>query len=403
MPFELAGFTEDLTLSMANALSLMSQTRKPVLKLNGKTGLLTGSVRGDAPGNVDHSGFLRINASALASLTIGGSIIGGDDTSDGGLVIATTGTVGKVVVKGSVIGGSGLGTGHVSVGDTASFSIGGALIGGSFFDAGKIEGGKLGSFTLGGSIVGGSASATGFAVFDSAKSVFIKGSIVGGQHTTATGNSEIGVLEITSDLKALTIGGDLVAGTYGSGMHVPYNGAVLVEGNLGSATIKGGILGNTDDRAVILAGGVAPATPGNYNAIGKLTVGGDVTYASIAAGHTLKFNAAIGAAENPDAGIGSVTVGGNWFHSNLSAGINDLDSDGLTKTDTRNQGQADRHAVIGPVVIKGYALDNPNTVDFSGFIAEKIASITVHGVKVFKTGDAGKSLDSLGYVTVAEI
>lgn len=99
-----------------------------------------------------------------------------------------------------------------------------------------------------------------------------------------------------------------------------------------------------------------------------------MSYGYIVAGHTLDngdFAARIGAAGNPHAGIGSVTVGGNWFHSNLGAGINDLGTNGLTSADTHDVGKADRVAVLGPVVIKGYALDNPNTSGFGGFVPRR--------------------------------
>jgi len=219
-------------------------------------------------------------------------------------------------------------------------------------------------------------------------------------------NSLCGAVYSSHSLQSLFIGGDLIGGTYGDGAMLGYNGAVGVGENLGSAVIKGSILGHDGYQAIIMAGGLAPATPGDYNAIGKLTVGGDVSFGYIAAGHILDkttFANRIGVAENSDTGIGRVTVGGNWFHSNLSAGINDLNTSGLTTGDSRDPGNAARHAVLGPVVIKGDILDNPNTTGFSGFLAEKIASITTGGVKLFKTGDPTRSVDPFGFVDIDEI
>jgi hypothetical protein len=128
-----------------------------------------------------------------------------------------------------------------------------------------------------------------------------------------------------------------------------------------------------------------------------------VSFAYIAAGQGQNngdFLDRIGVAENPDAGIGSVRVGGDWLHSSLTAGINDANTNGAQSSDTRDMGDAARHAIIGPVAIKGFVLDNPGASGFSGFIAEKIASIAVHGVNVFKTGDAARSLDSHSFVDV---
>ncbi|MGB8166880.1 MAG: hypothetical protein WCF18_05275, partial [Chthoniobacteraceae bacterium] len=166
------------------------------------------------------------------------------------------------------------------------------------------------------------------------------------------------------------------------------------------------VIGHENLQAIIMAGGKAPATAGNYNAIGKLTTSGDASLAYIAAGQTKddsSFANRIGMAENPDAGIGAVSVGGNWFHSNLTAGINDVNSAGVSSGDTRDTGDATRHAVLGPVVIKGLVTDNPMLSGLSGFAAEKIASITAGGVKVFKTGDADKKLEAFSFVNVREI
>jgi hypothetical protein len=177
-----------------------------------------------------------------------------------------------------------------------------------------------------------------------------------------------------------------------------------VDGNIGSLAIGGSISGSPSTNAIVIAGGSAPSTPGNFNAIGKINVGGSVSYAYLAAGHQTNFTFAdrIGAAENPDAGIGKVTVRGDWFHSNLTAGINDANSTGFSTGDTHSAGDPARQAILGPVVIKGHILDNPALPGFSGFGAEKIASIIAGGVKLFQSGDPGRSLDAAGFVDIAE-
>jgi hypothetical protein len=374
---------------------------------NGKIGAVTvtGSLRGDAPGTSAYRGYLAVSGNSIASIFIGGSIVGGDSPSAGRLATAN-GPTGKVTVLGDIVGGTESLTGHLYVDDPKSAFIRGNVIGGSNEDSGVAAFGGAGTVTIGGSVVGGSMQRTGYVFAQSAVSLTVKGSIFGGMETAATDNQPTGVVQVTGSLKTFVLGGNLVGGSFGSGTPLSYNGAVLVQGNLGSATIKGSILGHDGAEAIIMAGGIAPATPGNYNAIGKLTVGGSVSFAYIAAGHTINsFGTAkrIDVAENPDAGIGSVTVGGDWIHSSLTAGINDIDTNGAQSTDTRDAGDAARLAVLGPVVIKGGILDNPNALDFSGFLAERIASITAGGVKLFKTGDPAKSLDRFGYVDVAEI
>jgi hypothetical protein len=390
---------------------------------------ITGSLRGDLPG---FSGYVTGVFSPDGACTIGGSILGGENANDGalftgktigkltikgsivggsenntGIVFANTGVVGSVSIGGSIVGGSHEETGYVSLGGkVATFKLGGSVVGAGFQNTGFIRiFDTINSFTVGGNVEGGTFERTGVVTLGDAATATIKGSILGGTNTQATGSSPVGAFTAHS-VKTLTVGGDVIAGSYGTGTKLGYNGAILISGNLGTATIKGSVLGHENYHAIIMAGGIAPAAAGNYNAIGKLTIGGDASLAYIAAGHTQNdtaFADRIGTAENPDAGIGSVTVGGNWFHSSLNAGINDMNTSGINDADTRDTGNANRHAVLGPVVIKGLITDNPALLGVSGFAAEKIASITAHGVKVFKTGDAAKSLDSFGYVDVAEI
>jgi hypothetical protein len=378
------------------------------IQSSGKVGAvkIAGSLRGDAPSNLTFSGYVGVTASSLGSLFLGGSIIGGDDSLDGGLQ-TNQALTGKVTVLGSLVGGSGLASGTLQISGAKTVVIRGDVIGGSGVQSGGVNLANSGIVNIGGSVIGGTKDYSGEINAQSVSSLTIKGSVIGGANTAALNNLPVGAVNITGDLKTFSLGGDLVAGSYGSGNKVSYNGALLVGGNLGSAAIKGSIIGHDGYQAIVMAGGTAPATPGNYNAIGKLTVGGSVSYGYIAAGQTAglvtPFADRIGTAENPDAGIGSVRVGGDWFHSNLSAGINDASTNGLQSTDTRDMGDAARQAVIGPVAIKGFVLDNPDALGFSGFVAEKIASLTEHGVKVFKSGDAARSLDSHGYVDVAEI
>jgi hypothetical protein len=284
--------------------------------------------------------------------------------------------------------------------------IGGDVQGGSTFNTGTLLGINVASFTLGGSILGGEAGNTGLVTLATAGTVTVKGDIRGGIGTDATFEAAIGVLQIQGGAKSITLNGDLVAGTFGTGTKVDTNGAIVVfSGNVGTITVKGSIFGNEGTDALILVRGMAPTTEGSYNAIGKLSVLGNVSYASIAAGHSIDIDAnqQVGTAENPDAGIGSVRIGGNWFHSSLSAGINDVGTPGISTTDTRDAGEAGRSALLGPVIIKGFVFDNPSAGGVSGFAAEKIASITAGGVRVFTSGDPARSLDLAGFVDVVEI
>jgi len=96
-------------------------------------------------------------------------------------------------------------------------------------------------------------------------------------------------------------------------------------------------------------------------------------------------------------------VGGDWRHSNLIAGISDANSNGVDATDTRATGDATRQAGIGAIVIKGDLLNNGALAGTSGFAAEKIASITAGGQKVFSTAGPDKPLSWDGRVSVRQI
>jgi hypothetical protein len=393
---------------------------------------ITGDING-VGADVAESAAVHFRGDSNSLLTIKGDVIGGNELHQGIVVAETAGA--KVVLKGSLIGGVGPASGQINCPESLGIvTIGGDVIGGSGVNSGyvyaakglgtlKIAGDLVGGYysgaghvfvadgfvervTIGGSVLGGTQESTGVLLLNDVGSIKIKGSLVGGFGTIGVQNSFSGAVYSAHDLRSLVIGGDLVGGTYGDLTQLSYNGAVLVNDNLGSLLVKGSILGHNGYQAIVMAGGVATGAPGDYNAIGKVNVLGDVHYGYIAAGQTYNgasFDDRIGAAENPDAGIGRVTVGGDWFHSNLSAGINDNLTTGISSGDSRSQGDAARHAVLGPVVIKGGIFDNPNTTGFSGFAAEKIAKITAAGVKLFQSGDPARSVDPFGFVDIAEI
>jgi hypothetical protein len=287
-----------------------------------------------------------------------------------------------------------------------SVTVVGGIVGASGASSGAINLGVVEKLTIGGSIVGGQEANSGTVVTGDAGSITIKGGIFGGQSTAGSFAGLNGTLAVAGSASKVTVNGTLVAGTYGSGTELTFNGAITATGTLGTVKI-GSILGNATQQAFVVALGSNPTTPGNAEAIGKLIVRGGVSYGHVAAGQFANSSLApadrIGIAERPDAGIGEVGVGGDWFHSNLTAGINDAGSNGFQSTDTRDPGDAGRQAVLGPVVIGGQVLDNPNSIGFSGFGAEKIVSIPIGGVTVFKSGDAPKSLDPKEFVDIAEI
>ena len=323
-------------------------------------------------------------------------------------------------MAGSVRGGAGLRSGEVSafLGLVHSVSIGGSVEGGAGNNSGTVHFGTVTSVTIGGNLEGGTGNASGTVQLGKVTSATVKGSIIGADVLNPTANGESGFLFSDSDVGSLTIGHNVVAGTTthtDNGTTVySVNGAIGIGGTLGSLSIGGSIEGNNTTRAFIMAKGTTPVKAGSFNGFGKVTVTGSVSYAVIASGHILgDISTNIGNAVNPDAGIGSVTIGGDYYHSSIMAGTNDLDRLGVgglattTKTDdTQSVGDNTRAAILGTVTIKGALLDDTDALGYSGFEAEQIAKIVVGGVTVFKhstTPGQIKFFDPFHYVFAEEI
>ena len=175
-------------------------------------------------------------------------------------------------------------------GRLARLTLGGSLLGGPGIDSGVIQaGGDAGTISIAGNVAGASA-----AVSSVHNSGFIEANRIAG----------------------LTIGGSLIAGTNaGTGTTIANSGAVRVADDLGVVLVKGSLIGNPTNPAVISARGQAVPTATADLAIKSLRVVGRVQYAQIVAGVDQS-----GAAANADAQIGPVVVGGNWVASSLVAG-----------------------------------------------------------------------------------
>jgi hypothetical protein len=288
-------------------------------------------------------------------------------------------------VIGSVIGGSGASSGNAQVNGTFKNAIvKGSIIGGADTSAGLVSFNGSGNVTIVGDLVGGSADRTGLLACAASKKVTITGSIIGGVQENS-GTEDAGVL-FGSQLGAVTVGGDIVAGRTIGGSGSVYHGAIHAF-SIASVTIRGSLIGNELQRVFILGQGSTPAISGDFNAIGKVTIKGHAHHAYIAAGHSADLNDSVGLLENADAGIGSIFIGGSVFHTNISAGINDVNSTGLTDADTISLGDPNRTAVIGSVVIKGTFL-NDASAGVCGIGAQRLNKVTIGGVVVFLAGDA---------------
>ncbi|MGB8167133.1 MAG: Calx-beta domain-containing protein [Chthoniobacteraceae bacterium] len=194
--------------------------------------------------------------------------------------------------------------------------------------------GNLGTATIGGSISG--SAATGFSV-----------------------GGNIGVLKIGGDVR-----------TTGGAVEIASSGVI------GSLTIGGSVAGALTNPIVI--------TPLGTNAAAKGPV--DVVLKSLAIGHSAEFllvRAGGAGAQNADASIGVITVGGDWLSSSVVAGVNLVDgfagnSDDVKATSIRDVPTL--RSTIGSFTVKGQALGTTSlTTDMYGVVAERIGTAKVGG------------------------
>ena len=303
-------------------------------------------IGGSLLGGANTSSGLVFSTGDLGAVTIAHDLRGGSGGNAGG--VSTFGKIAGVTVGGSLVGGSNGNTGRiVSAGDMGTVKIGHDLLGGLIGPSATItSGGKLGAVTIGNSLVGGagSTSASITSVGDLA-ALTIGGNLLGGGGVNS-GRIAVGdptaMPVIKSKILNLTIGGSMVGG---SNLEA---GRIYTTGGLGPIKIGGNIMGGsgqhagsifTDDKAGdITLGGSLVGGPTDFSGemiavvgFGKVTIGGDV--AGGAGSHTGRIGA-----ENKVTSItihGSLVGGSNTTSTNLiETGIIDTSNDiGLLKID----------------------------------------------------------------------
>jgi hypothetical protein len=275
-------------------------------------------------GNGDYTGFVGAGRN-VGSVSVGGSVYGGKGVYSGDIYAAfyADGRIDKVTVGGSVVGGAGGGSGLIG-GQNEIFSghkislgtvvIGKDLVGGSGSSAGQVWTGSLDRLTIKGSLVGGSNFDTG-KIEVNAPDADNQGaiiSILGGVYGGAGQNSGF-VYFSTAGIDALTIGGSLIGGSGDRSGQV-------VTGSLGRLNLHGDVRGGSgpDTGRVIVTGSITSVV------VGGSVVGGDVAgagriFASLDIGqvtikHDLRgadgtYSGSVGAGVN----LGSVSVGGSVY------------------------------------------------------------------------------------------
>jgi hypothetical protein len=319
-------------------------------------------VKGDITGaNAQGTGVIESNAT-ITSVTIGGSLRGGTQANSG--FIQSQGAMGAVKIAGDILGGSLLVSGAViSNGDLASVTIGGSVRGGAGDLSGMIRADRLIALKITGDLIGGSASG--------ADDLMLSGHIAANR------------------IASLTIGGSLIAGVDNTTGTFQNNGSIFVGHDIGSALIKGNIIGNVTNSAVISARGSATPTATSDITIASLTVRGRVEFAQILAGVDE------GNAKNADAQIGAVRVGGNWFASSIAAGaLPGVNGYGSGDSKLAGAGVKDEPTLssrISSITIGGQVLGTVGGSTHFGFVAENVGAVKVGGTLLPLT--AGNSND----------
>ena len=256
------------------------------------------------------------------------------------------------------------------------------IMGGRGLDSGGLDiRGNLSSLTIGGSVIGGAGARQSGAVVVGGDlgTVAITGNIVGGSSSTHLELVDSGVVKARR-IGTMTLG-SLFAGTNTFALLSPFtnNGAIVVQNDIASLTLKGSVVGNTTNKALIRARGQLAATTTDL-AIGKLTIAGNVEYGQILAGFDL-----LGVAKNADAQIGPVVVGGDWIASDLVAGAvtgaggrygdaGDAKISGAGVKDV-----ATVFSKITSISIGGQVIGTATVGDHYGFVAQNIAIFKVKG------------------------
>ncbi len=312
------------------------------------------SIKGSILGGTNDSSGIVKSGGLLTSVTLGGSLRGGFAARSG--AIEATGRINEIKIAGNISGGAALAnlTGRITADQTlGTLTVGGSILGGTANDSGLIEvNGELTTVTITGNIVGGDTSST----------LVNSGAIVAGRIAT------------------LTVNGSVISGhRTGLGFSV-LCGGVAAENDIGTAMIRGSLIGNPSNPVQLFARGQIAPTATVDLAIRKLNVGRRVEYGQILAGVNVDSSY-----KNADAQIGSVSVGGDWIASNLVAGAT-AGIDGLygNDDDVKMSGGGVKDvptafSKIASLTIGGQAYGTVGGTDHYGIVAENVGSLKVKG------------------------
>ncbi len=361
------------------------------LATQGGTGSLNSTITGTlgalvVSGSVD--GAKLAVSGDIKSITIGGSLIG-EDTQTGVIVGAN---IGPVKIAHDIRGGAGNVSGFIeSTGNLASITLGGSLIGGPGANSGEIaSSGNMGKVTIMGDLQGNIGISSGLidAGGGTLTSVNIRGSVIGGQAQNA------GEILSAGNIGSVVIGGDVQGGSDASA------GSINCTGNLTSAVIGGSLIGGsgTNSGDIISSGSMGSVKIGG-NVVGGLVVqtgyitsGGTLGSVSIGGSLIGAGEANTGEIYSPNS-ITSVTVGHDVIGSIGSH----------TGTIESSFGKIQTVSIGGSLI--GGSGDHSGSIlcDFSGAPVVTIASVKIgHDVRGGSGSNSGSIIShgNLGNITV---
>lgn len=259
------------------------------VELNGDkvgTVFIGGDVRG---GNGAGTGSFESNSTAIKSLTIKGSVEAGITGSSG--FVEIEGAV-KMIIGGDVRGGALGGSGNVSVGlgGIGSLTIGGSIIGGQGDTTGAVyTDGTIGQFKLGRDLVGGSVTGadslavSGYVRAERILNATIGGSIIAGTDFSTGTLDKSGSIRVSDDIGKLTVKGHLI-GNASQDVVISADGNEPAD-NRGQNAIGQLVVTGNVSYARILAGYDINGNAVDGDAsIGTVQIGGDVLATDIVAG-----------------------------------------------------------------------------------------------------------------------
>ncbi len=353
-----------------------------------------GDLRADkTTSSAPQSGFIRTNFGSIASVKIGGSIVGGASTDSGSVEAATVGGAGQlgaVTIGRDLLGGGGMNSGRISAaGDIGALTIGGSLTGGTAAYSGLVAaGGALGAVKIARDLEGSPQANTGW--IHAEKNI---ASLTVGHSITGSGGDDSGNVSTNASLGAVKIGGDLIGA---GGLR---SGRVFAGENMGAVSIVGSMLGGAGDNSGQI--GLAKFTSVIHK-IGGVTIGGDV----VGAGGQFSGSLTVeGTFISEFDSFGAVKVAGDWkggsgYHAGSIHGATLTSMTlGGSLIGGSNTFAGGWQMIVPTITIGGDVIGG--SVDYSGFINCSPKTLTIGGSLIRGTAtDSGELNGSVSKVTI---